>query len=272
MAWQPDEQAVGQVVAMLEQAQTPDSAVQAAVTAQLDQLQTVPEFNQTVAHVFIRLTDRPVAMRMAAGLILKNNVRRHIQTMPPAQAAALKAELLAGIGDGDSLIRKTVGTCISTFAKAMGTYNDWLIHWPELMPTVSRQPALLPSLSCLLPCSRAAAAAARCLGSCSAARSSHTRSFSRHVVFQIAAHLEPTASPSCIGGALDVLHKISEDVPDRMVADDSQPLGAILPKVFALLTAADATWRAYSLGIINQYIMLDPPVMQENMAALLQAM
>ena len=63
MAWQPDEQAVGQVVAMLEQAQTPDSAVQAAVTAQLDQLQTVPEFNQTVAKVFIRLTVSTQAIR-----------------------------------------------------------------------------------------------------------------------------------------------------------------------------------------------------------------
>ena len=93
--WQPDEMAVGQVVTMLDQAGVPDTAVQAAVKAQLDQLQTVPEFNRTVAHVFIRLTDRPVAMRMAAGLILKNNVRCHSQTMPPAQAAALKAELLA---------------------------------------------------------------------------------------------------------------------------------------------------------------------------------
>ena len=78
--WQPDEMAVGQVVTMLDQAGVPDTAVQAAVKAQLDQLQTVPEFNRTVAHVFIRLTDRPVAMRMAAGLILKNNVRCHSQT------------------------------------------------------------------------------------------------------------------------------------------------------------------------------------------------
>ena len=144
--WQPDETAVGQVVAMLEQAGVPDTAVQAAVKAQLDQLQTVPEFNRTVAHVFIRLTDRPVAMRMAAGLILKNNVRRHSQTMPPEQAAALKAELLAGIADADGLIRKTVGTCVATFAGVMGTYEDWLVHWPDLMPTVRHTHACCPAL------------------------------------------------------------------------------------------------------------------------------
>jgi transportin-1 len=91
------------------------------------------------------------------------------------------------------------------------------------------------------------------------------------VCWQLAAHLEPSAAPSAIEGALDVLAKISEDVPDRMVADKDQPLNAILPKVFALLTAEPEKWRAYSLEIINRFIMLDPPVMQQNMPALLQA-
>jgi hypothetical protein len=68
-----------------------------------------------------------------------------------------------------------------------------------------------------------------------------------------------------------VLAKICEDVPDRMVADGSQPLDTILPKVFALLTAQNDKWRAYSLEIINRFIMLDPPVMQQNIQALLQA-
>lgn len=159
--WQPDEMAVGQVVTMLEQAGVPDTAVQAAVKAQLDQLQTVPEFNRTVAHVFIRLTDRPVAMRMAAGLILKNNVRCHSQTMPPAQAAALKAELLAGIADADALIRKTVGTCIATFAGVMGTYDEWLVHWPDLMPAVRH--SYLHSLHALWQRARIVLAPSVCL-------------------------------------------------------------------------------------------------------------
>lgn len=88
---------------------------------------------------------------------------------------------------------------------------------------------------------------------------------------QLSTHLESSATPSAIEGALDVLAKICEDVPDRMVADASQPLDTILPKVFALLTAQNDKWRAYSLEIINRFIMLDPPVMQQNIQALLQA-
>ena len=88
---------------------------------------------------------------------------------------------------------------------------------------------------------------------------------------QLSGLLEPTATPSAIEGALDVLAKICEDVPDRMVADASQPLDTILPKVFALLTAENEKWRAYSLEIINSFIMLDPPVLQQNIPALLQA-
>ena len=68
-----------------------------------------------------------------------------------------------------------------------------------------------------------------------------------------------------------MLAKICEDVPDRMDADASQPLNTILPKVFALLTSQIDKWRAYSLEIINRFIMLDPPVMQQNIQALLQA-
>ena len=67
----------------------------------------------------------------------------------------LKAELLAGIGDADRLIRQTVGTCIATFAGVMGSYGpDWLVHWPELMPTVTPAQRLLCPSPC--PCGSAA--------------------------------------------------------------------------------------------------------------------
>ena len=217
------EAAVAQVEAMLEQAQVPDSAVQAQITAQLDQLQAVPEFNQTVAHIFIRRTERPVEMRMAAGLLLKNNVRRQVHTMPPELQAALKAELLAGVGDADARVRQTVGTCIATFASAMGTHQEWLALWPDLVPTLS-------------------------------------------------SHLGAATTPSGVEGALDCLSKICEEVPDRMVADDAKPLDVLLPQVFGLLQAEDENWRAYALGIINNFIWLDPPVLAQNMPTFLQAL
>ena len=207
---------------MLEQAQTPDSATQAALTAQLEQLQTVPEFNQTLAHVFIRLKDRPVAVRMGAGLILKNNIRRHLHAMSPELAAALKSEILQGVTDDEVQVRRTVGTCVSTLACGMGHDQMWLELWPDLMPALTA-----------------------CLG--------------------------PSAPPVAIDGALDCLSKICEEVPDRMCADASKPLDVILPLLFGYLTSENDAFRIYSLGIMNQFIILDPKVMSDNIATFLQA-
>eukprot|EP01047_Picozoa_sp_COSAG01_P046281 COSAG01_NODE_4331_length_5128_cov_8.120501_5_plen_722_part_00 len=223
MAWQPDAASVGQVVSMLQQAQIPDSATQAAITAQLEQLQTVPEFNQTLVHVFIRLLDQPINVRVGAGLILKNNIKRHVHTMPPQLATALKSEILHGVVDQDRRVRRTVGTCVSTFARGMGHKDEWLQLWPDLMPALS-------------------------------------------------ACLDAGATVEATDGALDCLSKICEEVPDRMVADASSPLDVILPKLFGFLTSDYEAFRVYSLGIMNQFILLDPPVMRSNQEVFLQAL
>ena len=46
----------------------------------------------------------------------------------------------------------------------------------------------------------------------------------------------------------------------------------LLPQVFGLLQAEDENWRAYALGIINNFIWLDPPVLAQNMPTFLQAL
>ena len=64
MAWQPDEAAVGQVLEILRRAQTPDTAVQAAVQAELAAYQAVPEFNLTLAYIFLAMRQQPLCTRL----------------------------------------------------------------------------------------------------------------------------------------------------------------------------------------------------------------
>lgn len=216
MAWAPDEAAVGQVLEMLQASQTPDTAVQAQVQAQLAQYQAVPEFNQTLSFIFVKLRDQPIFTRTAAGLLLKNNILQSLESMPPAVVEALKAEMLEGIADPERRVRRTIGTCISTVATKMGDphdqYGEWLASWPSLMPTL--------------------------------------------------AGLLDTGELAAVDGALDVLSKICEDVPDRMVADSQQPLNVILPKLFAFFSSEEGTFREAALHIMNQFILLDPPALQ----------
>ena len=65
MTRQPDEAAVGQVLEILRRAQTPDTAVQAAVQAELAAYQAVgPEFNLTLAYIFLAMRQQPLCTRL----------------------------------------------------------------------------------------------------------------------------------------------------------------------------------------------------------------
>jgi hypothetical protein len=66
MTRQPDEAAVGQVLEILRHAQTPDTAVQAAVHAELAAYQAVPEFNLTLAYIFLAMRQQPLYTRLHA--------------------------------------------------------------------------------------------------------------------------------------------------------------------------------------------------------------
>lgn len=71
---------------------------------------------------------KPVEVRQAAGLLLKNNLRTSFKTMAPANQQYIKSELLPCLGSPDRHIRTTAGTIISVIVQLVG-----VIGWPELL-------------------------------------------------------------------------------------------------------------------------------------------
>ncbi|CAI9775741.1 unnamed protein product [Fraxinus pennsylvanica] len=71
---------------------------------------------------------KPVEVRQAAGLLLKNNLRSAFETVPPANQHYIKSELLPCMGASDRQIRSTAGTIISAFVQIGG-----VVGWPELL-------------------------------------------------------------------------------------------------------------------------------------------
>ena len=67
-------------------------------------------------------------VRQAAGLLLKNNLKTALKTMPPANQQYIKSELLPCLGAADRHIRSTAGTIISVFVQLGG-----VVGWPELL-------------------------------------------------------------------------------------------------------------------------------------------
>uniref|UniRef100_A0A8C7H6M5 Transportin-1 n=1 Tax=Oncorhynchus kisutch TaxID=8019 RepID=A0A8C7H6M5_ONCKI len=129
MEWQPDEQGLQQVLQLLKDSQSPDTATQRAVQEKLEQLNQFPDFNNYLIFVLTSLKSEDEPTRSLSGLILKNNVKAHYQNFPPLVADFIKRECLNNIGDPSPLIRATIGILITTIAS-----KGELQTWPELLP------------------------------------------------------------------------------------------------------------------------------------------
>ncbi|KAJ8345845.1 hypothetical protein SKAU_G00300380 [Synaphobranchus kaupii] len=129
MEWQPDEQGLQQVLQLLKDSQSPNTATQRAVQQKLEQLNQYPDFNNYLIFVLTRLKTEDEPTRSLSGLILKNNVKAHYQNFPPPVADFIKRECLNNIGDPSPLIRATIGILITTIAS-----KGELQAWPELLP------------------------------------------------------------------------------------------------------------------------------------------
>ncbi|XP_013409528.1 transportin-1 isoform X2 [Lingula anatina] len=131
MAWQPEENGLRQILQLLKESQSPDTATQRAVQQKLEELNKYPDFNNYLIFVLTKLTSEDEPTRSLAGLILKNNVRAHYHKCPQEVCQFIKQECLKSIGDPSPLIRATIGILITTIS-AKGE----LVNWPELLPTL----------------------------------------------------------------------------------------------------------------------------------------
>ncbi|XP_015118772.2 transportin-1 [Diachasma alloeum] len=131
MAWQPQEEGLRQILTLLQESQSPDTATQRAVQQKLEELNKFPDFNNYLIFVLTKLTSEDVPTRSLSGLILKNNVRAHYHKFVPEVTTFIKQECLLAVGDPSPMIRATVGILITTIAS-----KGELTTWPELLPAL----------------------------------------------------------------------------------------------------------------------------------------
>jgi len=116
MNWQPEQSGLQQILQLLRESQSPDTATQRAVQQKLEELNRYPDFNCYLIHVLTELRSEDEATRSLAGLILKNNVKAHFGQFPKDVSSFIKEECLKAVGDQSPLIRATVGILITTIA------------------------------------------------------------------------------------------------------------------------------------------------------------
>ena len=131
MAWQPEENGLRQILQLLKESQSPDTATQRNVQQKLEELNKYPDFNNYLIFVLTKLKTEDDPTRSLSGLILKNNVRAHFEKFPAEVTTFIKQECLSSIGDQSPLIRATIGILVTTIV-AKGE----LRNWQELLPSL----------------------------------------------------------------------------------------------------------------------------------------
>ncbi|CAH1960718.1 unnamed protein product [Acanthoscelides obtectus] len=131
MEWTPQEDGLREILTLLRESQSPDTATQRAVQQKLEELNKYPDFNNYLMFVLTKLTTEDEPTRSLSGLILKNNVRTHYNSLLPNVTNFIKTECLQAVGDPSPLIRATVGILITTVAS-----KGDLSSWPELLPAL----------------------------------------------------------------------------------------------------------------------------------------
>ncbi|KAG8374854.1 hypothetical protein BUALT_Bualt10G0038900 [Buddleja alternifolia] len=126
--WKPQEEGLREICGLLDQQMAPTSDDKSMIWQRLQHYSQFPDFNNYLAFIFAHAEGKSVEVRQAAGLLLKNNLRSALKTMPSANQQYIKSELLPCMGATDRQIRSTAGTIISTFVQIGG-----VAEWPELL-------------------------------------------------------------------------------------------------------------------------------------------
>ncbi|XP_022915663.2 transportin-1 [Onthophagus taurus] len=131
MEWTPQQEGLREILTLLKESQSPDTATQRAVQQKLEQLSKYPDFSNYLMFVLTKMVQEDEPTRSLSGLILKNNVRTHYHNLVSSVTTFIKQECLRAVGDPSPLIRATVGILITTIAS-----KSELESWPELLPAL----------------------------------------------------------------------------------------------------------------------------------------
>eukprot|EP00178_Gracilaria_changii_P024292 TRINITY_DN731_c0_g1_i1.p1 TRINITY_DN731_c0_g1~~TRINITY_DN731_c0_g1_i1.p1 ORF type:complete len:986 (+),score=105.43 TRINITY_DN731_c0_g1_i1:1603-4560(+) len=124
--WTPAPEKLQTIANLLRESTSAYTEVQQHVYDQLHQYSSVRDFNNYLVYILAHgynssqaAYQQVDAVRQAAGLVLKNNIRPLYNTLHPHSRQYINAHLLAAIGDNSYQIRAVAATCISTIVKSM---------------------------------------------------------------------------------------------------------------------------------------------------------
>ncbi|KTW31717.1 uncharacterized protein T551_00978 [Pneumocystis jirovecii RU7] len=131
-SWKPQIEPFSQLIQILRDSISEDSAPRNEAMKYLEEAQKVPDFNKYLASIFIEADKLDISIRSAAGLLLKNNISMFFPQISDDVLIYLKEASISGLSDTQQLIRSISGNLITTIIKKGGIMNCTEIL-PKLM-------------------------------------------------------------------------------------------------------------------------------------------
>ncbi|KAI9322269.1 Transportin-PC [Dichotomocladium elegans] len=134
--WEPQQQGLNDLLALLRDAIRPDSRDQALVQQRLASFNEIPDYNSYLVYILAKMPQEESYTRAIAGLTLKNNIRSFFNKMPLNVLYYVKTTCIGALDcpDPDINVRRTIGSVITAIVTQGQAHN-----WPEILQILTEK-------------------------------------------------------------------------------------------------------------------------------------
>ncbi|KAG7695795.1 hypothetical protein KL930_003463 [Ogataea haglerorum] len=129
--WTPNAQALDQIVLILAGTLSSDSNVRLQATEALEKVRQETDFDNYLLHILINGQSLESQVRASAGLLLKNDLIKNLQSKSEDLKSHLLQEIPKGLLDSQNLVRNITGNVITTLFSIFGVRQ-----WPNILPNL----------------------------------------------------------------------------------------------------------------------------------------
>ncbi|KAH3670448.1 hypothetical protein OGAPHI_000963 [Ogataea philodendri] len=129
--WAPNAQILDQIVYILAGTLSSDANVRLQASDALEKARSQSEFDNYLLHILINGQALESQVRASAGLMLKNDLIRNLQSKSQDLKAHILQEIPKGLLDSQNLVRNITGNVITTLFSIFGVRQ-----WPNILPNL----------------------------------------------------------------------------------------------------------------------------------------
>ncbi|PWN46719.1 ARM repeat-containing protein [Violaceomyces palustris] len=124
--WSPQEQGLAELLQLFRDSQNPQRDVQIRIQSRLDELSQIPDYANYLVFTLTSLPQEDLATRSVAGLILKNQILYHSDTISQESYDYVKQSIIPALSLREDMLRRTATQVVAMLMAILSPQS-----WPE---------------------------------------------------------------------------------------------------------------------------------------------